>query len=433
MKYADRRKLKRAKYLRLRSYLVVGMLFFSCHAYGAATFTIVNLDGPGEGYNSTAAPDPISASGGNSGNTLGEQRLIALQNALDWWGVRLDSDVPIIVDAQMNPQDCTDEQAVLASAATIGIIRDFTGAPESGTWYHQALANRLAGLDLLSETNDIGTTANSAIDNNDDCLAGINWFYGLGPAPGGTISFFNVMIHEIGHGVGVSSFTSTSTGAFFSGFPGIYDRFIEDHDNPLNMPNVPISWLNMANQQRMDSMTDDGNLHWTGQNVVDQIGVLDEGDDNGNVRLYAPCILEEPDPTCMIAPGSSISHWDVTLQSNIMDSDGDRYHELMEPFATGNELALLTDEMLQDLGWNSFEGDCGSPLTTDQDTINLNGIVTADQDACVDIITTGNTQIPNGESVIFDAGHSIVFGNGFSVALGATLNASVNPLKSLRH
>lgn len=45
-------------------------------ADAAATITVVNLDGPGEGFNDPSAPDAASTAGGNAGATLGAQRLI---------------------------------------------------------------------------------------------------------------------------------------------------------------------------------------------------------------------------------------------------------------------------------------------------------------------------------------------------------------------
>ena len=46
----------------------------------AATVTIINLDGSGEGFND---PTPASPVGGNPGVTIGAQRLIVFQFAAD--------------------------------------------------------------------------------------------------------------------------------------------------------------------------------------------------------------------------------------------------------------------------------------------------------------------------------------------------------------
>ena len=49
------------------------LLICSCAAYGGATITINDVDGPGEGFNDPTAATPV---GGNSGTTIGQQRLI---------------------------------------------------------------------------------------------------------------------------------------------------------------------------------------------------------------------------------------------------------------------------------------------------------------------------------------------------------------------
>ncbi|MGK7297152.1 MAG: hypothetical protein ACNS61_15215, partial [Candidatus Wenzhouxiangella sp. M2_3B_020] len=56
----------------------------------AATFNIINDDGPGEGFNDTTS---VSAVGNNPETTLGEQRMFAVQWAADIWGALLESPV----------------------------------------------------------------------------------------------------------------------------------------------------------------------------------------------------------------------------------------------------------------------------------------------------------------------------------------------------
>lgn len=55
-------------------------------AHAGATVTVVNNDGAGEGFNDPSAPDADSATGGNTGATLGAQRLQAFQAAANIWG-----------------------------------------------------------------------------------------------------------------------------------------------------------------------------------------------------------------------------------------------------------------------------------------------------------------------------------------------------------
>src|SRR4029453_18324894 len=94
-------------YRRLFSYLRIlsvasaaTVLSIPANVHAAAKVTIVNNDGPGEGFND---PTPVVPVGGNPGTTLGQQRLIAFQYAADLWGATLDSNVEIDVRAAFDP------------------------------------------------------------------------------------------------------------------------------------------------------------------------------------------------------------------------------------------------------------------------------------------------------------------------------------------
>src|SRR3990172_4865630 len=142
-----------------------------------ATITIVNNDGAGEGFNDST---PVSPVGGNPGVTLGAQRLNAFERAAEIWGEILQSSVPILVNSQFNALTCSGTSAVLGSAGTIQVFRDFAGAPLAGTWYHSALANALEGSDLDPGSSDITAQFNSSIDTG--CLTGtVGWYYGFVP------------------------------------------------------------------------------------------------------------------------------------------------------------------------------------------------------------------------------------------------------------
>jgi hypothetical protein len=143
----------------------LGALLVTADVPRAATITVVNHDGPGEGFND---PTPATPAGGNTGATLGAQRLNAFQFAADLWGALIDSPVEIRVGANFDPLTCGASSAVLGSAGPVTVTRDFVGAPEANTWYPIALANALSGTDLAPDEDDItarspGTTASTAV------------------------------------------------------------------------------------------------------------------------------------------------------------------------------------------------------------------------------------------------------------------------------
>ena len=101
----------------LSLFAVIVVLACSSTAFAGATITIINLDGPGEGFND---PTPAAPVGGNTGTTLGQQRLIAFQHAASIWGAELDSNVEIRIQAAFNPL----APNVLGSAGATFVFRD---------------------------------------------------------------------------------------------------------------------------------------------------------------------------------------------------------------------------------------------------------------------------------------------------------------------
>src|SRR5687768_6703457 len=126
--------------------MVVVLACFSS-AFATATIVIVNVDGPGEGFND---PTPVAPVGGNTGTTRGQQRLNAFSYAASIWGSTLDSPVTIRIQAAFNPLGAN----VLGSAGTTYLVSDFGGVglfPGSevpATWYFATLADKRAGTEL---------------------------------------------------------------------------------------------------------------------------------------------------------------------------------------------------------------------------------------------------------------------------------------------
>jgi len=149
-------------------------------AQAAARVTIVNGNAAGVGFNDPALRSPV---GGNAGTTLGQQRLIAFQQAADLWGATIDSPVEIFVLATFEPLTCTATSAVLGSAGTIFIFSNFgqvglaPGPVAANLWHHSALADKRAGADLFPGQPDIRARFNSNLGNA-GCLTGVPFYLG---------------------------------------------------------------------------------------------------------------------------------------------------------------------------------------------------------------------------------------------------------------
>lgn len=303
--------------------VLIAALSLSSLAQAAATITLDNLDNPGEGFND---PTPVAPIGGNPGTTLGQQRLNAFQHAAGILQSLLDSSVEIKVGAAMNPLGGSATSATLGSAGPNVVHRDFSGAPFPITWYPEALANKLAGVDLNPAGNDIGAVFNSDVDG-DVALGATHWYYGLDGNAGIDVDFVTVVLHELIHGLGFSTEVNLATGAKFLGFNDAFMRHLEHHGaNPSDYPS-------MTDAQRVNASASVSDLHWTGPSVLAARGSLIEGVSGGHVQMYAP------DPQ---QPGSSVSHFDTALMPD----------ELMEAFATAPSQDIgLALQLLYDIGW----------------------------------------------------------------------------------
>ncbi len=225
--------------------LAAGVLAFTAAAAaGPAQFVIVNLNPAGVGFND---PTPATPVGGNPGTTLGEQRLIAFQYAASIWSERLDSAVPIRIRAQFTPLAA----GVLGSAGPVSVVRDFPNAPLTGTWYHVALANKLAGIDLLPVNDDINANFSTNFD----------FYLGLDTSHGPKNDLVTVLLHEFAHGLGFSQTASLTTGALLAGFPDHYNSKLLD-------TTLGLYWPQMTNAQRLESATRFGRVVFDGATVT---------------------------------------------------------------------------------------------------------------------------------------------------------------------
>lgn len=259
--------------MRIRMVLSLAVLLLaSTLAFaGGATITIVNGNAAGVGFNDATPAAPV---GGNSGATVGEQRLIAFRHAANIWGSTLDSNVEIRILATFEPLSCTATSAVLGSAGALVIVRDFPGAEYSGTFYHVALGNKQAGFDLVPppppaglSSDDLRARFNSNL-GNPTCLAGSGWYYGLDANEGSKIDLVAVLLHEFGHGLGFQQFASVTSGAMPAGLPDVYNRNLFDLTQNK-------SWPEMTNAQRAASTVNSRRVVWTGAHVSDAVpGVL---------------------------------------------------------------------------------------------------------------------------------------------------------------
>jgi len=230
-------------------------------ALGNARITIVNMDGAGEGFND---PTPVAPVGGNTGTTLGEQRMIAVQFAAGLWGRLVDSSVEIHVAASFDPLPCTATTSLFGQTDTVGVFKDFPHAPLPGTWYPGSLANKLAGEDLDPGNPEVVMQLSASLNNDPACFGGASFYYGLdGNDPDNTQDLVPVVLHELGHGLGFLSFVSRTTQP---GHP--LDGLLDPYSNLLFDDQLGKAWPDMTDDERAASMVRPRQVVWTGSNLT---------------------------------------------------------------------------------------------------------------------------------------------------------------------
>jgi len=176
--------------------------------------------------------------------------IAAFQYAVNIWADLIDSSQLIEIEATWE----SIPGSTLGSAAPTGLAQNFAGAGVADTYYPVALANAIAGSDLSSDV-DIACNFDSESP----------WYLGTdGNVPPGFYDFVTVVLHELGHGLGVigSAVVVGNTGFIGSGgVPYIYDRFV------VTATGDTITEISQGTSLLGDVLTS-GGLYWAGQNGV---------------------------------------------------------------------------------------------------------------------------------------------------------------------
>ena len=297
----------------IRRALLIAILLFSVQAFaGTGRIVILNNDAANTGLND---PTPAAPVGGNSGTTLGQQRLNVYLAAAEKWQNVLDTNVDIRVRASFAPiTGCTDTEGVLGQASPMDWSLNFENAPKANVWYPIALANKFANRDLAPTIDDINVRFNSSVDNA-TCLGATNWYYGLDGNHGVHIDLFVVVLHELGHGLGIAG--AGVTPAFRDNMPAIADTHTFDVSTGLR-------WDQMSLEQRQVSELNTGNLVWDGENVRNATRTFLQATTTLSVSSPAPIAGAYDIGTAAFGPeaNSSPVAGRIALAADEMNTDG---------------------------------------------------------------------------------------------------------------
>jgi|GEM_PF-2301119 len=207
----------------------------------------------GSGFQDRTPVEPV---GGNPGTTLGEQRRRAMERAFADWSKRLDSDVPIEVAFELEALGCMNGGVVLGGAAPVSAFGDVPGG-EPGMFYVSALANSLAGRDLDPTEPDIIARFNSSVDR--ECRSGTGGFYyGFDGKSDDAVDFIQVVLHELAHGLGISSLIDVETGE------SVFPEGVDSYTARLRDLSVDRPWSQLTAAERRLSAGRARGVVWDG-------------------------------------------------------------------------------------------------------------------------------------------------------------------------
>jgi hypothetical protein len=276
----------------------------------------------------------------------------AYQFAVDIWANLLVSPVPIRINAVWQQADSPNN----LGSASPAYFREVTGLPanpDAKVLYPAALFEKLSGFSpIFAATTDINTNFNSGFSS---------WYFGTdGNTPANQIDLVTVILHELGHGLGMLGFSFENSGLGYirreangqsilldgsSEYASVYDTYVQanrQQDNAI----TPI--LDEADGSEFLGFPDPSSRMLTAfqrpsLSINGPLAVQENGGIEAPV-LYAPAPY---------AGGSSYSHWDESKFNNTPNA-------LMTPFAARGEAihdpGTLTLGFMEDMGWSLCQG-----------------------------------------------------------------------------
>ncbi|MCP5349622.1 MAG: hypothetical protein H7A10_01405 [Oceanospirillaceae bacterium] len=260
------------------------------------------------GFTDTTA---ISAVGGNSGTTVGQQRKNAYLAAAQIIADQVYSPVTIVVDATFANIGCDASSATLGNAGATTNTGYGSPAPSgfiANTFYPVGLFNAISGSDYSGAISDITSQFNSDIGTS-GCLQGSNgWYYGFDTPPSNYIGFFTVLLHEMTHGLGFASLVNPTTGAKASGIDDIFSNFLYSQADGALWKDLVAGGGWTADEKRANSAISSTGLLWNGTYTNNAAAALSGGaaltagfrdaDSSGTftsgdrMQMYAPGTIE---------------------------------------------------------------------------------------------------------------------------------------------
>ena len=267
----------------------------------------------------------------------------AFQLAVDIWENLIDSPVTINITATYQ---------AAASPSNLGSASPsyFNSIPSDteNILYPAALYEKLIGSNGNGNSADINCNFNSTRTD---------WFFPTNindVTPAGQINFTSVVLHELGHGLGILGFGSTRTGSTGStqGYirRGSFGQTLNLGDPDAIWHSIWDSFIDNGSIPVLSLNDPSGNLFtaFTTDNIASNSPIAVSQNGGVKPKTYAPSTFNG---------GSSYSHWD---ESTFNGTDT----ALMTPFLGFNETVYdpgnVTLGFMEDMGWSLCQGTLSS-------------------------------------------------------------------------
>lgn len=274
-----------------------------------------------------------------------EEAKVAFEYAISIWEQSIYSPVPINIHARWESLS----ENILGHGKPSLFYRNFKGAPQANIYYPVALVEKITGKEYNSPADaDISCSFNNLKP----------WYFGInGKTPETQYDFVTAVLHEIGHGLGISGFFITENG-------------VAQYSNASNSPSVYDYFVFNANQQRISdkvlfpSPSTELTKQLTSNSLV--FNYSTENNEKPDAFIYAPSTW---------ANGMSIYHlkktdFTVGVPNELMNAHAYKGEAIHNP-------GSKTLQVLSEIGWtvSSIEADENLNTASDEATFtneNLN-------------------------------------------------------------
>jgi hypothetical protein len=240
--------------------MAVLMLGSISEAARAHYFDVTYSDADGEGVND---PTPVEPLDSNVGETLGEQRRIAIEHALELFSLSVHSDARISIEIDIQQAGDYGAFALInkSSFEEETVIGDIDGkAAGEYDWWIENTRYNFAWVAAKTGTESPALDGEIVISEDYD--------YDLSTEGAAqSTNLTQVVLHELGHVFGIDSEISTVSdpdsgigeGVFLNGDPTYFDRLLVDNDG-----SSLIALVDMTDEERYEA-SDSGNVQFNGE------------------------------------------------------------------------------------------------------------------------------------------------------------------------